>query len=105
RTKETLSLKEKEQSINERINAPAPFGLSPFPTPGDESAEPLNATGRAFIRDDERPEVGRRALELADEQFEPADDEAQTGKPEDVGKPVDAGKPGEASGKQAEAIN
>jgi hypothetical protein len=73
-----------------------PGGLAFGAASADAEATP--ATGHAFIRGEERPEVGRRALELADESEE-------TAKPEDVGKPVDAAKPGEASAKQAEAIN
>ncbi len=45
------------------------------------------AAGRAFIREDERPQVGRKALELADKAVETSD------------------KPGETSDKQPEAIN
>jgi len=89
--KDAAALKELERSEMKRPDGPA-FGAAA------EDAGVTPAAGRAFIREDERPEVGRKALELADE---PADDD----KPKDVGKPVDAGKAGEASGKQAEAIN
>jgi hypothetical protein len=66
RTKEHLSLKEKER---DQIPAPyspdappALFGLDAAEEDGEESG------GRAFICEDERPRVGRMALELADKQ-------------------------------------
>jgi hypothetical protein len=80
----------------EKFQSTQPDGPAFNAAAADADATP--ATGHAFIRGEERPEVGRRALELAEESEE-------TAKPEDAGKPVDAGKPGEASGKQAEAIN
>ncbi|HEX8499332.1 MAG TPA: hypothetical protein VF659_01980, partial [Pyrinomonadaceae bacterium] len=75
----------------ERMQPTQPDGLAFHGAAGD--ADATLATGRAFIRGEERPDVGRRALELADESEEAA-------KPEDAGKPVDAGKPGESAGKQ-----
>jgi hypothetical protein len=90
--KDAAALKELERSELRQPDGPG------FAAAADDAgASP--AAGHAFIRGDERPEVGRKALELADE---PAEDDD---KPKDVGKPVDAAKPGEASGKQAEAIN
>ena len=94
KVKDAAALKEKETFGG--IGDPAPFSMNG----GEQSSETVNATGHAFIRGDERPEVGRKALELAD-----VPEEEETAKPSDAGKPLDAGKPGEASGKQAEAIN
>ena len=106
-SKENKEEKQEKENPNEVI--PAPFGLNPFFTlgltaaddPGDESAETITPSGRAFILESERPPVGRMALELADDSGE--SDGAD--KPADIGKPVDTGKPGEVSDKQAEAIN
>jgi hypothetical protein len=102
RTKEAMSFIEK--SINAPFDGGNPFfalGLSAVGADGDESSATIDAAGRAFIRGDERPDVGRRALELADESVE----SEVTPKPADAAKPVDTSKPGEASDKQAEARN
>ena len=96
KVKDAAALKEKEQLSG--LGDSNPF----FAKSGDASDETVKADGRAFIRTDERPDVGRRALELADE---PTDETTGAAKPADIGKPVETGKPGETSDKQAEAIN
>jgi hypothetical protein len=90
RTKEAMSLKEIERNS---VDDPATFTASGanVDVAGLEAATGDEApTGRAFIREEERPFVGRRALELADE--EPA-------KPEE--KQPESG----VIDKQAEAVN
>ena len=89
--KDAAALKELERSEMKQPDGPAFYAAT-----DDATATP--ASGRAFIREGERPEVGRKALELAD-------DSSGDDKPKDAGKPVDVAKPGEASGKQAEALN
>jgi hypothetical protein len=82
RTKEHLSLKEKD-----RDQPFAPFGDAPPAMFGLDAAEEYEEPcGRAFISEDERPQVGRLAFKLADKQ----DDKL----PES-----------NAAGKQAEAFN
>ncbi len=77
RTKENLSLKEKD-----RDQIPAPY--SPDAPPAifglDAAGEEEEPTGRAFIAEDERPRVGRMALDLADKQDDKLPEAGATGK-------------------------
>jgi hypothetical protein len=93
RTKEAMSLKEIERNELGGGPAPQPFTASDASVnvAGLESAAGEDApSGRAFIREEERPAVGRRALELADREPD---------KPEE--KQPESG----VIDKQAEAVN
>jgi hypothetical protein len=77
RSKEFLSLKEKE-----RDQIPAPY--SPDAPPAlfglDAAQEEEEPCGRAFIVEEERPQVGRMAFELADKQADKLPESNTAGK-------------------------
>ncbi|HEV7892162.1 MAG TPA: hypothetical protein VGP08_16065 [Pyrinomonadaceae bacterium] len=76
RTKEHLSLKEKD-----RDQPFAPFGDAPPAMFGLDAAEEYEEPcGRAFISEDERPQVGRLAFKLADKQDDKLPESNATGK-------------------------